>query len=106
MTEGSTVAGTVPRMTTALGIPAELEAMRRERDPFFADPEQLGAAAVELAALPADALEYILAPEGAAHRRFFEDVLWIGLHAEEGRLLGYWKGDADTFAGAPVVEID
>src|SRR4051812_33356044 len=95
-------------MTTAPGIPAELEAMRREPDPFFADPEQLGdgRVAIELAAEPPGVREYILAPEGAGHRRFFEEGLWIGTLAEEGRTLGYWKGDADTFDGAPVIEID
>jgi hypothetical protein len=91
-------------------VPAELLALRRERQlaetPFYADEDALGELAITLDEAPVGAHAYVGAIDGVAHERFFADVLWIGVDAGPGGMIGYWKGDADTFAGAPVIRLD
>lgn len=72
--------------------------------PFYADRELLGNSAFTLSDEPPEADDYVASPAGAAYERFFADVVWIGVDAMEGGLLGYWT--TDPSAGVTVIRID
>jgi hypothetical protein len=91
------------------GFPPELVALRREQEerenPFFADRDLFADRAITLTVEPPDAHHLLSCPQGAGYERFFDDVLWLG-HDDESGLVGYWKLEAETFVGAPVIRLD